>query len=315
MKLSKLVAYLNLLDSLDVATECDLATGKLANITHVVNEHSDVHTSFADNISKSFEELQCSIVKFSNSVEHLRQELRTEIQNRDVEYLQLSEDFRAGGGMKYDSTELILNRRMRIDPKDDDILRSHLRNLTDWRLPGMIIRPGLETFIEDMVPLDPLYVVDHNLELMAPAVSKFTPEYQQRLRKYVIDDTQSGKMLNQLPDNQFGVIFAYHFFNHKPLELVCRYLTEFYAKLRPGGCAIVTYNNCDLAHGVIRAEHTWMLYTPKRLVLEHAYRLGFELVFDHDGAGDVSWLELRKPGDLDSIRGGQTLAKIVANID
>jgi len=314
MKLSTIVEYLNLLDSLDVATECDIATAKLANITHVVTEHSEIHTSFANSVSKSFEELQYNIVKFSNSVKHLRQELRTEIQNRDVEYLQLSSEI-WNNGMKQDSKNLISNRRMRIDADDDDMLRSHLRNLTDWRFPGMIIRPGLETFIEDMVPLDPLYIVDHNLELMEPAVSKFTPEYQQRLRKYVINDTQPDEILNQLPSNQFGVIFAYHFFNHKPLELVCRYLTEFYAKLRPGGCAIVTYNNCDLAHGVIRSEHTWMLYTPKRLVLEHAYRLGFELVFDHDGAGDVSWLELRKPGDLDSIRGGQTLAKIVANID
>jgi hypothetical protein len=55
-----------------------------------------------------------------------------------------------------------------------------------------------------------------------------------------------------------------------------------------------------------------MLYTPKRLILKHAFNLGFELAFAHDGTGDVSWLELRKPGDLASLRGGQTLAKIVA---
>ena len=311
MKLSKVVAYLNLLDSLDVATECDIATGKLANITHVVNEHSEIYQSTATKISTAFDELQRNIFKFSGSVEQLREELRQEIQNKDVEYIERSNQI-WNGGMRDDSTELILNRRMRIDTKDDDMLRSHLRNLTDWRFPGMIIRPGLETFIEDMVPLDPLYIVDHNLELMEPSVSKFTPEYQRRLRKYVIDDQQDGEILSKLPDNQFGVIFAYHFFSHKPLELVCRYLTEFYTKLRPGGHAIVTYNNCDLAHGVIRTEHAWMLYTPKRLILKHAFNLGFELAFAHDGTGDVSWLELRKLGDLASLRGGQTLAKIVA---
>jgi len=314
MKLSQVVAYLNLLDSLDVATECDIATGPLKHITHVVNDHSQMYPGLASNISKGFDDLQQNISKFSNSVEQLRQELRQEIQNRDAEYLQLSEEI-WNDGIKYDYKNIISSRRMRIDAKDDIMLRSHLRNLTDWRLPGMIIRPGLETFIEDMVPMDPLYIIDHKPELMEPSVSKFTPEYQRRLRKYVIDDSEPGEILSDLPDNQFGAIFAYHFFNHKPLELVYRYLTELYNKLRSGGQVIMTYNNCDLAHGVIRAEHAWMLYTPKRLILDHAYRLGFELVLAYDGAGDVSWLELRKPGDLASLRGGQTLARIVAKAD
>jgi len=77
----------------------------------------------------------------------------------------------------------------------------------------------------------------------------------------------------------------------------------------------MTYNNCDLAHGVIRAEHAWMLYTPKRLILAHAYHIGFELIRAHDGAGDVSWLALGRPGDITSLRGGQTLARIVAKAD
>jgi len=314
MKLSKIVAYLNLLDSLDVATECDIATGTLKHITHMVNEHSQIYSGFASNISNGFDKLQQNISKFSNSVEQLRQELRQEIQNRDAEYLQLSDGI-WHGGMKHDSNDTLLHRRLAIDPDDDAILRSHLRNLTDWRLPGMIVRPGLETFIEDMVPLDPLYIVDHNEALVEPSITKFTQEYQRRLRKYLIDDSQSEEMLGKLPDNQFGVIFAYNFFNHKPLALIHSYLNEFIKKLRPGGQVIMTYNNCDLAHGVIRAEHAWMLYTPKRLILAHAYHIGFELIRAHDGAGNVSWLALGRPGDITSLRGGQTLAKIVANID
>ena len=179
----------------------------------------------------------------------------------------------------------------------------------------MIIRPGLETYIEDMVPMDPLYVVDHDTELMRPAINKFTPEYQRRLREYVINDWDDGPILGQLPNNQFGAIFAYHYFNHKPIPVICRFLDEFYEKLRPGGSVIMTYNNCDLAHGVIRAEHVWMLYTPRRLIEQHAIHLGFELTEAYDGKGDVSWLEFKKPGEIASIRGGQTLAKIVAKTD
>jgi hypothetical protein len=127
----------------------------------------------------------------------------------------------------------------------------------------------------------------------------------------VINDWADGPVLGKLPNNQFGAIFAYHYFNHKPMPIICKFLNEFYEKLRPGGSVIMTYNNCDLAHGVIRSEHVWMLYTPRRLIEQHAVSIGFELTEAYDGKGDVSWLEFRKPGDIASIRGGQTLAKVL----
>lgn len=314
MKLSDIVAYLNLLDSLDVAGECAVSVGSLNNINHVVTQHADQFSTASHGISQTFDELVNNIQKFSQQIDALKQHLMQEIVQREQEYLSKSlylyrEEF------KFNNADVILGRRMGIDSDDDLYLRTQLRNLTDWRMPGMIIRPGHETYIEDMVPLDPLYVVDHDRELMRPAIEKFTPEYQRRLREYVIDDWADGPILGKLPNNQFGAIFAYHYFNHKPMPIICKFLEEFYQKLRPGGSVLMTYNNCDLAHGVIRAEHTWMLYTPRRLIEQHAAGVGFELVAAHDGKGDVSWLQLKKPGDLASIRGGQTLAKILAKTD
>ena len=314
MKLSDTVARLNLLDSLDVENECARATGMLDHITHVVTEHATPYQNTSNNIIKTHNELINNIIKFSSQINSLKEELRSEIFQHEPEYLANSlQVYREE--MIHDTPDAILNRRMRIDDEDDLMLRSRLKNLTDWRLPGMIIRPGVETYIEDMVPLDPLYVVDHDSELMRPAVSKFTAEYQRRLREYVINDWADGPILDRLPNNQFGTIFAYHYFNHKPMPVICKFLTEFYQKLRPGGSVLMTYNNCDRAHGVIRAEHVWMLYTPRRLIEQHATELGFELTTAYDGKGDVSWIEFRKPGDIVSLRGGQTLAKIIANTD
>ena len=313
MKLSQIVAYLNLLNSLDVASECSTAVSKLNHITHIVTEHANQDQTSSQSISQTFDDLSKTIAKFSGQIENLKQSLRQEIVEHEQEYL--SNSLHVYRGMMHDSTDLILNRRMRINDDDDIILRSRLKNLTDWRLPGMIIRPGLETYIEDMVPLDPLYVVDHDPELIRPAISKFTSEYQRRLREYVINDWVDSPILNKLPNNQFGTIFAYHYFNHKPMPIICKFLTEFYQKLRPGGSVLMTYNNCDLAHGVIRAEHVWMLYTPRRMIEKHATELGFELINAYDGKGDVSWIELRKPGDIISLRGGQTLAKVLAKTD
>jgi SAM-dependent methyltransferase len=310
MKLSDTVARLNLLDSLDVASECAIATGTLSHITHVVTEGAAQHNSVDLDIAKTYSEISNGIAKFSAQIESLKKELSLEICEREQEYLDIS--FNVYHDMMHDTSDYILNRRMRINDDDDIVLRTHLKNLTDWRMPGMILRPGLETYIEDMVPLDPLYVVDHDSELLRPAISKFTPEYQRRLREYVINDWADGPILDKLPNNQFGIIFAYHYFNHKPLPIINKFLTEFYQKLRPGGSVLMTYNNCDRAHGVIRAEHAWMLYTPRRLIEQHATELGFELTNAYDGKGDVSWIEFRKPGDISSLRGGQTLAKVLA---
>ena len=311
MKLSEIVAYLNLLDSLDVRSECVTAIGKINHIRHIVSEHADQFDPISKVIDSTYNNISYSIDQFANQIENFKQTLKQQIASQEQQYLEQSmqvyfEEYRLA------SADTVLAQRMGIDSEDDLRLRTHLRNITDWRVPGMILRPGLENYIEDMVPLDPLYVVDHDSELMQPAIKKFTPAYQRRLREYVINDWAPGPIMHQLPNNQFGAIFAYNYFNRKPVPIICKFLDEFFEKLRPGGVVIMTYNNCDLAHGVTRAESAWMMYTPRRMIETHAVALGFELREAYDGQGDVSWLEFKKPGDLTSLRGGQTLAKVVA---
>ena len=50
----------------------------------------------------------------------------------------------------------------------------------------------------------------------------------------------------------------------------------------------------------------------ERYIRQHAESVGFESTFSHDGAGDLSWLEFVRPGEITSLRGGQTLARILA---
>jgi predicted methyltransferase len=159
--------------------------------------------------------------------------------------------------------------------------------------------------------MDPLYVVDQHQDLLKPAVEKWTSDYQRRLRQYVINDYTCQRPLQELPDNQFGLIFAYNFLNYKPIEVIERYLQDFFAKLRPGGVAMFTFNNCDLPQGMGLAEKHFMCYTPGRRVQQIADKIGFENVYDQRGPNNISWFEIKKPGEIYSLRGGQTLAKIV----
>lgn len=314
MKLSDIVAYLNLLDSLSINNECQEALRILDGVLHVIVNHQIQLDSYSRNLGKNFSSISNGVKEFSTTLEDIRSRLRQLVEEQEPQYLSESKRWFDQESI-YETNEYVLNRRLGIDSESNILLRSHLRNLSDWRIPGMIIGPGRETFVEDLVPMDPLYLVDTHEDLIQPSVEKFTLEYQQRLRKYVINDHTESAILSDLPKNQFGLIFAYNYFNYRPLEIIQRYFQEIFGLLRPGGTLMMTYNNCDRAQGVGLVERSFMCYTPLSHLCRLAESAGLEFTFNHNGEGDLSWVEFCKPGDIASIRGGQTLAKIVAKTD
>jgi hypothetical protein len=311
MKLGDIVDYLNLLDSVSVKAEADEAMRKLMAVLHIVVNHELQSSKHTQDLQNTFDTTNNCLERFQTVLEDIKHHLRSQIEIQEPEYFRESTR-RFLYEMPFETTEYILNRRMNIDDASNIELRSLIRMYSDWKLPGLIFRPGLETFIEEMVPLDPLYVVDNHQDLLTPSVSKFKYEYQRRIRQYVVDDRTQDSILKQLPDNQFGFVFAYNYMNFKPMEVVKRYMFEVYQKMRPGGNFIMTYNNCDQAHGVRLAERAWMTYTPLRMIRTYSDQIGFDIVREYTGLGDVSWVEFRKPGTIESLRGGQNLAKIFA---
>lgn len=310
MKLSELVAYRNRLDGLGIDEIHNQARHQLDAVRHIVNEHHIQLGSYSGNLNEKFSSVTDSFNQFSGVLAELKQELDTLIAEQQGSYL--AESTRLfEQEMCWDTTDYILNRRLHIDDDSNIVMLSRLRSYTDWRLPGMIIRPGIESFIEHLVPLDPLYIVDTHEDLITPSMDKFGEAYRARLRPYVITE-DTGPILDQLPVEQFGMVFAYNFFNYRPIELIGKYLKEVFQRLRPGGVFIMTYNDCDQAHGVALAESSFMCYTTGLQIRNLAEEAGFEIKFRHTGLGDLTWLELQRPGDITSLRGGQPLAKIVA---
>ena len=176
----------------------------------------------------------------------------------------------------------------------------------------MILRPGRESWIDNMVNNDPIYLVDENYDLLKPTLLRFNEIYQRRLRTYIIrEDQEDEEILWQLPEGQFGLVLAWNYFNNRPFEIIRRYLTELYTKMQPGGTLLMTFNDCDRWPGVKAVESGVGLYTPGSLIQGFANHLGFEEHFAYHDDGPWTWLELRKPGERQSLRGGQALAKIL----
>jgi hypothetical protein len=204
-----------------------------------------------------------------------------------------------------------LNKRLDISDVARDLILNRIIRCCGWQNTAMILRPSAEMWIQHMVGCDPLYIVDEDHELLKPAMSQFNELYQQRLRPYVIREDQDRDILWQLPDNQFGLILAWGYFDHRPFEVIKRYLTELYKKTRAGGMVLMTYNDCDRWPGVVAAEVGTGLYTPGSFVKNFAESLGFETSYEYHEDGTWTWIELRKPGMKASLRGGQALAKII----
>lgn len=309
-KLSEIVRFLNQLESAECDPDISDAIKHLYGIVHVVANNRVQIGQVGEIMAQDVVDIESYYNKFLATVNGLRDNLRTMIAEQQPAMYQESQRLYEQE-MVFETAEWILNRKFQATPDDLNELHTRIRNYGDWRLPGMIIRPGSETFIEEMVPLDPLYVVDTMQDLLDPSVNKFNPDYRKRLRVYVVNDYQDPRPLHRLPDNQFGFIYAYNFLNYKPVSVIERYLRDFADKLRPGGHAVFTYNDCDRSQGVGLAESGFMCYTPGSVVRDIVARVGLEIEEVRLAEYDLSWIDVRKPGEVVSRRGAQTLAKII----
>ena len=207
--------------------------------------------------------------------------------------------------------DYILNNRLPLTSDAQNLILHRIKRFSGWENTTMVLHPGNEPWLEHMVSNDPLYLVDESYELLHPTMSQFNPMYQSRLRTYIIHEDQDEEILQQLPNNQFGLVLSWNYFNHRPFEVIRRYLTELYEKMRPGGTLLMTYNDCDRWQGVKAVEACIALYTPGSLIKSFAESLGFIQTFDYHDNSSWTWIEFQKPGERQSLRGGQPLAKIL----
>lgn len=260
------------------------------------------------NLLTSVGNLKSAYGDLRSQLNHIKQSIHTRLSDLDHLHLKTSYDTWHGGEL-HALSYAILNRRHIIDPVTNGILGERLKIKTNWQWPALVIRPFHAWHVDSMVACDPLYFADTDPDLLAATDDWFTPEYQRRLCKYVFKETQP-QMFGQLPLSQFGLIYASFFLNFRPIEMITKYLAEVLGLLRPGGYFVFTFNNCDTISGAQLFERFSGSYTPARIVKAEAEKIGYEVVFEFSDAGATSWLELRKPGTLSSIRSGQTLAVI-----
>lgn len=188
----------------------------------------------------------------------------------------------------------------------DKVLLSRIYLYNSWKYPALEIGCRDGAWTKHLIGFDPLYVADHFEEFLINTASQFPPAYQARLRKYPIQDF----VIKGLPQEQFGFIFSFNYFNYLSLDTVKQYLIQAMQWLRPGGTMLFTYNNADLSASAGLCENYFMSYVPKSMLIPMAESLGYTVVADYDFVPSTSWIELRKPGVLQTVKAHQALGEI-----
>ena len=319
MKLSDLIAYRNQLLEYKVADVAYHARHKLSDVVHTVKNSVIQPRAFTQTIEEDLDNLVDVFNQFGVTLGGLIQELDLMIESTEKTYYEDSKVRYAEESTNYNNNKAetknsvnqhILNRQLEMSTDTQKMLADRIKSYIDWKYAGLIIRPGKETFINELVGLDPLYLVDWSDDLLTPSLSNFNSEYQNRLRVYIEPPT-STDVLSTMPNNQLGLCVAFNFFETTTIEVLEHYLENIFKKLRPGGVLAMTFNDCDRAHCVALVEKNYGFYTPGTRVKATAKRIGYQQQFTWNDKLDLTWLELRKPGSLDSLKGGQTLAKIL----
>lgn len=307
MKLSELVAFRNHLDSLSPTSakhQANLEIEKILYDIETQGENVDQHLTILKNHHNAIME---NFQKFEQEFTALKKDINSIITEYGKFWFEESRK-QYQKKIALELSQTILGRRLSLTNEEQELFYSRLPLYTSWQRPGLIIRPGRETLINQMVDSDPLYLVDRRSDLIEPVLNGFNPVYQNRLCVYVVKEDINTEILEALPNNQFGVALVYNFFNYCPLEVIEKYLTEIYKKLQPGGCVVMTYNNCDYWQAVNLVEQNFCAYTPGHMVQDIIRQIGYEFLHTITINPANTWVELKKPGELTSLRGGQLLA-------
>lgn len=282
----------------------DTASVELSKIDHIIEEG----TEYGDFFKARHDQIKVAFNQYEMDLDALKLEVQAKIVEAEKPWF--LESYKLYQDELLKPPDYILDIRKQ-DNIDLTIFRTRLGMYSDWHYAGMIIRPGTRPFINDMVAYDPLYIVDLHHDFMLPALSTFNKTYQNRLRSYTIREDLDRDIFTRIPDGQFGMVFAYDYLNYRPFEIIKKYFHEVFQKLKPGGMFIFTFNDCDRVSGVELVERSFASYTPGYLVKELATSMGYEIVYSWNDDGPNTWLELKRPGVLDSLKGGQTLGKII----
>jgi SAM-dependent methyltransferase len=315
-KLRDLVKFRESLEAIygtkDITDAVDLLQNSLNALGKDAHVHVDENTkSEAVRLASDLERIH-SDIKFNNErFDLIIHKLNQEAQSESTKFF--TDNYELEIEVESEAIDIIRKvRAIKLPDGVQEIITQRLQRYTDWHYPALEIGCRDGEWTQYMISAEPLYIVDCYRDFLESAVKNFTPELQQRVRNYLVKDSN----LSALPQNQFNFVFCWNFLNYRSMDTIKEYLKSVKELLRPGGTFMFSYNNGDLSESAGYAEGHWMSYIPKSMLIPLCESLGYEITNTEDVRGNnertntVSWIEIRKPGDLSTVKGHPALGEI-----
>lgn len=305
MKLSELVAYRDKLRKHDINT-FNLMNAQIFDLLQAEIEDSEYLTLFTEHRNK----IMRNIDKFKADHLDYDHKLTEQIHEQEKSYLiESAERFKLNAPKETPQSKS--KRKLEIQEDTREYLKSRIDHYTSWDQIGLQICPIHGGLTSELVSLDPLYLIDYSDILIKPVRDQFKEQYRNRLRSYSFPKFDLDRtMFSKLPQEQFGFILAYNYFDNMSMPYMQKMLKECFELLKPGGKILFTFNDCDLPHNIDLVERGYKYYTPGRLVKHYLENIGFTVLKHFRETYGIAWFEIEKPGVRDSVKGGQVLAQI-----
>jgi SAM-dependent methyltransferase len=311
--MKKLTELVHLREKLIQAYDAVPATNELehlhAKISSIVSEreaidHQTMLEELVNDIGQVRQRFETNQAQFNSAIDTLNHEIMAE----GTKFF--SDNYTLELRVESEATTVIRRVRvMELSTAVNDEILNRIQLYSTWKYPALEIGCRDGEWTPHLVANDPLYIVEHYREFLDSTMSRFNPDYQRRIRPYLIKDQD----MSELPQGQMGFVFCWNYLNYRSLDTVKEYLKSVKDLLRPGGTFMFSYNNGDIPECAGYVDNGWMSYIPKSMLIPMCESLGYEIIFTRDIRGEgtsISWVEIRKPGTLETVKAHQVLGKI-----
>jgi SAM-dependent methyltransferase len=308
--MAKISELLQLRDRLQIVYTTAELSRELGRLTHDLGHVEDSIDD--DEFWQKVNNLIGSVNLITDSLDPLNQEysqLLKDIQEKiSIEEIKFfGENYKLE--LKHNAVDTIRNLRvMNLQEGIVNEVLDRIRFYTNWKYPTLEIGCRDGEWTHHLIAADPLYIVDYYRDFTESAIKDFPEEYQRRIRVYLLNDIDS--LTATLPLNQFNFIFCWNFLNYASFDTIKEYLKAAKLLLRPGGTFMFSYNDGDRPAGAAMAENRFMTYVPKHMLVPLCESLGFEITNQRTRDVSISWIEVRKPGELETNKAHQVLGEI-----
>jgi hypothetical protein len=305
-KFSELVKFRNdLIASIEHLQLDSAVNEKIAELTKVKKINPNIDNNQIDSYMQEFSQLLDANKKIIDKV-------RQEVLSTTLEIDQLASSLFNTDEQRDTFTLSRVNQLLELPDEQTEYITNRIGSYCDWLYPSLIVYPREKKWLlSTVVSSDPLYLMQHNSVELKYLIEDFSEVYKNRLRCYTTNN------FSKLPQEQFRFVLLWDFLNYISFDQFKFYLKEIFNLIRPGGGFMFSYNNCDLHEPAKLAESNDNSYANARIVKTLVETIGFEIIkFEDLATGNaltthISWVELRKPGQLVTVKSHQALAQII----